>query len=822
MGARIRANTASRQGPPALASWRARVARDAMLGLGIFAGVLVAISTLSYSANDPSWNVASATKVTNWLGAPGASLADFALQTLGLGVAPALMACIALCLLVLVRGSQDVDRLTLRTWAAICGTLMFSAALAGLPKAANWVMAAGLGGLLGDWLLDLFAWPLSGLIGGRAIGALIAFVGAVTCAILALRLKRSELEAALDTAIYYWASLRVAMDRLMARTSPSPASKPIRRARTPQAVPATKDYMNGDDTAAIAARFAPRDGVRGQTQDVWRDPEIHQGTYTAPYQASAQNGGDIPIELPKTAKQSPRASREAQPELPMYPANAHFELPRLDLLAKPKPRVAHHDEAGLKQNARLLMTVLSDFGVKGEILNVRPGPVVTLYELEPAAGVKSARVIGLADDVARSMSVQACRIAVVPGRNAIGIELPNARRETVYLRDLLSTADYDGGRQELPLALGETIGGEPSVADLARMPHLLIAGTTGSGKSVGINAMILSILYKMTPAQCRFIMIDPKMLELSVYDGIPHLLAPVVTDPKKAVAALKWAVREMEDRYRKMSKIGVRNISGYNQRAAEAIAKEETFSRTMQTGWDRETGKPIYETETFELTHMPYIVVVIDEMADLMLVAGKDIEGAVQRLAQMARAAGIHLIMATQRPSVDVITGTIKANFPTRISYSVTSKIDSRTILGEQGAEQLLGQGDLLFMAQGGKMRRLHGPFVADNEVEDIVASLKAQGGPDYFEDITADEDDENPYGDGTAGETAGASGDDLYDKAVAIVARDRKASTSYLQRRLSLGYNRAASLIERMERDGMISTPNHAGKREILLPDHG
>jgi S-DNA-T family DNA segregation ATPase FtsK/SpoIIIE len=466
--------------------------------------------------------------------------------------------------------------------------------------------------------------------------------------------------------------------------------------------------------------------------------------------------------------------------------------------------------------------VLSDFGVKGEILNVRPGPVVTLYELEPAAGVKSARVIGLADDVARSMSVQACRIAVVPGRNAIGIELPNARRETVYLRDLLSTNDYESGRQELPLALGETIGGEPSVADLARMPHLLIAGTTGSGKSVGINAMILSLLYKMTPQQCRFIMIDPKMLELSVYDGIPHLLAPVVTDPKKAVAALKWAVREMEDRYRKMSKIGVRNIGGYNQRAAEAQAKDETFSRTMQTGWDRETGKPIYETETFELDHMPYIVVVIDEMADLMLVAGKDIEGAVQRLAQMARAAGIHLIMATQRPSVDVITGTIKANFPTRISYSVTSKIDSRTILGEQGAEQLLGQGDLLYMAQGGKMRRLHGPFVADKEVEEIVASLKAQGAPEYFDEITADADEDNPYANGGDLDGMAGSGNDLFDRAVAIVARDRKASTSYLQRRLSLGYNRAASLIERMEQEGMISPPNHAGKREILLPDHG
>ena len=812
MGARIRSK-------PSTINWRARVTRDGFLGLGIFAGVLAAVATMTFNASDASWNVSGVAKVANWLGTPGATLADFLLQMIGLAIGPGLIAMIALCLLALLRGPGGVDRLALRSWCALGGILLFSAAVAGLPRASGWVMATGLGGLMGDWLLSLFALPFSGTSGGRGIGAVIALGGAIICAIVALRLKKTDFDAVLDSASYYWASLRVGVDGLLNRftNSNSDTKAPVKRA--PKRKLTQDDYLDADNTAAIAARFAPVTPVRATTRDVWRDPEVHQGSYSAP----GYPAGDIPVELPKSPKQSPRASREAQPELPMYPANNKFELPRLDLLSKPKPRVAHHDEAGLKQNARLLMTVLTDFGVKGEILNVRPGPVVTLYELEPAAGVKSARVIGLADDVARSMSVQACRIAVVPGRNAIGIELPNARRETVYLRDLLSTADYEGGRQELPLALGETIGGEPSVADLARMPHLLIAGTTGSGKSVGINAMILSILYKMTPAQCRFIMIDPKMLELSVYDGIPHLLAPVVTDPKKAVAALKWAVREMEDRYRKMSKIGVRNIAGYNQRAAEAVAKDETFSRTMQTGWDRETGKPIYETETFELEHMPYIVVVIDEMADLMLVAGKDIEGAVQRLAQMARAAGIHLIMATQRPSVDVITGTIKANFPTRISYSVTSKIDSRTILGEQGAEQLLGQGDLLFMAQGGKMRRLHGPFVADNEVEEIVASLKAQGGPDYFEDITAEEDEDNPYGDGAgANEGAGASGDDLYDKAVAIVARDRKASTSYLQRRLSLGYNRAASLIERMERDGMISTPNHAGKREILLPDHG
>jgi S-DNA-T family DNA segregation ATPase FtsK/SpoIIIE len=425
--------------------------------------------------------------------------------------------------------------------------------------------------------------------------------------------------------------------------------------------------------------------------------------------------------------------------------------------------------------------------------------------------VKTARVVALSDDIARSMSVVSCRVAVASGRNAIGIELPNARRETVYLRDLLSSADYERTNHVLPMALGETIGGEPYIADLARMPHLLIAGTTGSGKSVGVNAMILSILYRLSPEQCRLIMIDPKMLELSVYDGIPHLLAPVVTDPKKAIVALKWTVREMEDRYRRMSKIGVRNIAGYNDKAKELAAKGEHFERTVQTGFD-ERGRPTYETERVDPEPMPYLVVVIDEVADLMMVAGKDIEGAVQRLAQMARAAGIHLIMATQRPSVDVITGTIKANFPTRISFQVTSKIDARTILGEQGAEQLLGQGDMLYMAGGGRITRLHGPFVSDGEVEAVAQFLRKQGEPQYLEEVTL-----SPEEDEDSGEVMSEGGGDLYDHAVAIVTRDRKASTSYIQRRLQIGYNRAASLMERMEREGVVGPANHAGKRDIL-----
>ncbi|MDO9416599.1 FtsK/SpoIIIE family DNA translocase [Pararhizobium sp.] len=537
-----------------------------------------------------------------------------------------------------------------------------------------------------------------------------------------------------------------------------------------------------------------------------------------PGMTSAAPGTRVVPAAPRP-KSGQRIEREAQASF--VPSEDDFALPPLHFLAEPKnvARDATLSADALEQNARMLEGVLEDFGVKGEIIHVRPGPVVTLYELEPAPGIKSSRVIGLADDIARSMSAIAARVAVVPGRNAIGIELPNQRRETVYLRELIGSRDFETSKTKLAMALGKTIGGEPVIVDIAKMPHLLVAGTTGSGKSVAINTMILSILYRLKPEQCRLIMIDPKMLELSVYDGIPHLLSPVVTDPKKAVVALKWTVREMEERYKKMSKIGVRNIDGFNSRVEQAMAKGEAMSRTVQTGFDRQTGEAIYETEEFDLQPIPYIVVIIDEMADLMMVAGKDIEGAVQRLAQMARAAGIHVIMATQRPSVDVITGTIKANFPTRISFQVTSKIDSRTILGEQGAEQLLGMGDMLYMAGGGRIQRVHGPFVSDTEVEDVVAYLKTQGTPQYLDAITADDDEDDDDGGGPAGTSNLSDSDDPYDQAVAVVLRDGKASTSYIQRRLGIGYNRAASLIERMEQEGLIGAANHAGKREILVP---
>jgi S-DNA-T family DNA segregation ATPase FtsK/SpoIIIE len=567
-------------------------------------------------------------------------------------------------------------------------------------------------------------------------------------------------------------------------------------------------------------RFAPSPADSEEEAEAQEgDNPFAPDAVLAEQQAGPAAPGVTIVPRKSAAAQGRRAAKVGQRELDL--GVGQYELPPLDILSLP-PRISTEtkiDESALEQNARLLETVLEDFGVKGQIVKVRPGPVVTLYELEPAPGTKSSRVIGLADDIARSMSAVSTRVATVPGRNVIGIELPNARRETVYLRELLSTRHYEDSRLNLPLALGKDIGGDPVIADLARMPHLLIGGTTGSGKSVAVNTMILSLLYRLPPDRCRFIMIDPKMLELSVYQDIPHLLTPVVTEPRKAIVALKWVVREMEDRYRAMSSLGVRNIAGYNERLSEAARKGQALTRKVQTGIDPETRRPTFEEEEIDTTPLPFIVVIIDEMADLMLVAGKEIEAAVQRLAQMARAAGIHVVMATQRPSVDVITGTIKANFPTRISFQVTSKIDSRTILGEQGGEQLLGQGDMLYMAGGGKIARVHGPFVSDNEVEEVVRHLRAQGTPAYIESVTDDPEGEEG-GTGFPGESEDGESDQLYDQAIALVARERKCSTSFIQRYLQIGYNRAARIVERMEREGVVSAANHVGKREVLARD--
>jgi len=624
--------------------------------------------------------------------------------------------------------------------------------------------------------------------------------------------------------------------RAAIRTASSPVQAPVSDATVP-AAPASTEVrseervviplaprpvlLRGRAAPAPEPTFLAEEPVEAQVVEMAPPapvaPEAPAQDFAA-QETSIQQEASVPAVAPATSNVPLVAARPRMIAAPRHLEiasfdNADYELPSLDLLALPAPGASEEVDADvLEQNALNLQQTVQDFGVRGDILAVRPGPVVTLYELEPAPGTKSSRVIALSDDIARSMSAVSARVAVVPGRNVIGIELPNEVRETVYLRELLCAPDFAETKHKLALCLGKNIGGEPIIADLARMPHLLVAGPTGSG----------------------MIMVDPKMLELSVYDGIPHLLSPVVIDPKKAVIALKWAVREMEERYKKMAKIAVRNIDGYNARVAEAAARGEVLTRTVQTGFDRQTGEAVYEDEEMDLAPLPYIVIVVDEMADLMMVAGKDIEGAIQRLAQMARAAGIHLIMATQRPSVDVITGTIKANFPTRISFQVTSKIDSRTILGEMGAEQLLGQGDMLFMAGGGRTTRVHGPFCSDAEVESVVAHLKRQGRPSYLDAVTAD--DEEPAsekgGKGKGGASAdleidgavfdagafGEAGGDLYDQAVQVVLRDGKASTSYIQRRLQIGYNRAASIMERMETEGLVGPANHAGKREILV----
>ncbi len=850
----------------------------ALAGFAIFIGLALAVAALAtWNVADPSFSYATDNQPTNLLGYFGAAFADLMMQFLGLASLVALLPVLAFAL-ALISG-RDFSRIPKRLAAWGGGTLLASASLGCFPAPFTWPIPNGIGGVIGDMILRLPAL----FVGAYPTGMLATIFGiicAVPAAWLLLFASGLVGEAftdededftpvsapvsrsrktmddddededggfagllAIGAIAHYWYITQARLRRLFGikpnrSTFDQPydfnedefgtLNEPVRSKLSGTGEHRVEPSMDG--TVGSAGRrsiIAPplMNDEDGDARHRDRPSAILSDDEDAPFVASRRNVSSEGRTVtqtrvaapPQAAKPGSRVARDAQASF-IDPEG--FQLPSVHLLAEPKAivRDATLSADALEQNARMLEGVLEDFGVKGEIIHVRPGPVVTLYELEPAPGIKSSRVIGLADDIARSMSAIAARVAVVPGRNAIGIELPNRTRETVYLREMIGSRDFESSKAKLSMALGKTIGGEPVVADLAKMPHLLVAGTTGSGKSVAINTMILSLLYRHSPEKCRLIMIDPKMLELSVYDGIPHLLSPVVTDPKKAVVALKWTVREMEERYKKMSKIGVRNIDGFNSRVEQALAKGDVLTRTVQTGFDRETGEAIYETEEFDLQPMPYIVVIIDEMADLMMVAGKDIEGAVQRLAQMARAAGIHVIMATQRPSVDVITGTIKANFPTRISFQVTSKIDSRTILGEQGAEQLLGMGDMLYMAGGGRIQRVHGPFVSDTEVEEIVAYLKTQGAPQYLDAITVD-DEEDIDGGGPAGTGNLADSDDPYDQAVAIVLRDGKASTSYIQRRLGIGYNRAASLIERMEQEGVISPANHAGKREILVP---
>ncbi len=793
-----------------------------LAALVLFA-VLIAlgVALATWSAADPSLNHALDRAPENWLGYPGAVVADELMQLLGLGVLP--LVAIPMAWAARLAGHEPVRRPFRATFHWLLASLFLSAALAGITPPAKWALASGLGGTAGDIINGLALAVPALAVKGWLPQVLTSLIFAITGV---MSVWRAVQVAPLDRAKSPKPAMPKARRRNLARAAWVSLRDRIAGLRQRLAAKlAARKTAEPAERGDIIARLAPaRPKGRGRIEPRLERMPVMEPLLVADTDAEAMDEAieddEIVVERAAPPVKEARRRKEAPPR-PRGAGAEAFELPPLDLLSEPKrvARAADLTDEALEQNARALVGVLDDFGVKGQIINVKPGPVVTLYELEPAPGIKSSRVISLADDIARSMSAISARVAVVPGRNAIGIELPNSKRETVYLRELLGSEAFANTGQNLALALGKNIGGEPIFADLARMPHLLIAGTTGSGKSVGINTMILSLVYRLPPERCKLIMIDPKMLELSVYEGIPHLLSPVVTDPRKAIVALKWAVREMEERYRKMSKVGVRNIDGYNARVKQALAKGEGIARTVQTGFDAQSGEPVFEREQMELSAMPYIVVIIDEMADLMMVAGKDIEGAVQRLAQMARAAGIHVVMATQRPSVDVITGTIKANFPTRVSFQVTSKIDSRTILGEQGAEQLLGQGDMLYMAGGGRISRLHGPFVSDGEVEKIVRHLKSQGAPEYIEAVT-EEPEDGEYGEpGAMAGEGGGSGDDLYDQAVAVVLRDKKVSTSYVQRRLQVGYNKAASLIERMEKEGLITPANATGKREILVP---
>jgi S-DNA-T family DNA segregation ATPase FtsK/SpoIIIE len=740
--------------------------------LALALAIAFAVSLLTHERTDPSWSTAAGGPAQNWLGLPGAYGSDLLLLLFGPG-GVTLLPVLAMAGIRLL-GGRLTGRVGRALLVAATGAVLIGMALGLTTKSSASGLPAGLAGVLGlagagAWNSLLALIPEPAIAGPSRIALILLLgLGGLLLAFLALGLNDEE-KAFVATRF-----------RRDADSAPAPRRSAVEREEgRPVAPPRSRPEVNvKEPSAAIIA-------------------------------AAAVNG-------------KPRGRKQAGAQQQSLALGDSYALPPIDLLAPPaEAGRSQVDRAGLERNARLLESVLEDFHVRGDIVEVRPGPVVTMYELEPASGIKASRVIQLADDVARNMSALSARVATIPGRSVIGIELPNPKRESVALRELIGSQAYADQSMSLPLVLGKNIAGDPVIADLAPMPHLLVAGTTGSGKSVGLNCMILSLLYRMGPDQCRMIMIDPKMLELSIYDGIPHLLAPVVTEPPKAIRALKWAVEQMEERYRMMASLGVRALKSFNDKVLEAKARGTKLGRKVQTGYDADSGQPVYETEELDYEVLPQIVVVVDELADLMMTAGKEVEFLIQRLAQKARAAGIHLIMATQRPSVDVITGVIKANLPTRISFQVTSKIDSRTILGEQGAEQLLGKGDMLYMPGGKQIVRVHGPFVSDDEVRLIADHWRRQGTPDYISAVT-----EEPEDGGFALDGAPEGDDDpesqLYRKAVQVVAESQKASTSYIQRQLRIGYNSAARLIERMEKDGKVGQPDHVGRREVLMDTDG
>lgn len=782
-------------------------------GLCLLTWALVILgSLLTYDPMDPSWNTYITNAVyTNFFGETGAYIADFLKQTLGVW---AIM--IPMCLL--VWSFRAFMHKTLPSFFKRILTLVTTAILMDVTTSLmvwRFSLRFFTPGLLGKSFYTYIAnhpnLPISLHIGFwlfLSIGLVFSITGFIYACGLSLGEWRHVFHKSLTiTSAFYNVCIRYPaafLEKLLTFYK-RPTIHEVDDEYTVSLNGPKEPTFGGAPIHHETDTYHANDHIVDFPQDEVVKPKKRLGS---------MDTSGVVISMPDN-KTTPKTTATSQPANAAFQLSNSYILPSLDLLYEPNASEEEItvNKRELEESIERLARVLEDFGIKGKIVRARPGPVVTLYEFEPAPGIKSSRIIGLADDIARSMSALSARISLIPGKTEMGIELPNRKRQTVHLYPLLAHGDFENPNSKLTLALGKNISGDPVLTDLARMPHMIVAGTTGSGKSVGVNAMILSLLYRHSPETCRFIMIDPKMLELSVYNGIPHLLTPVVTDPQKAIFALKWTVKEMENRYRAMSQAGVRNIEGYNQFLLKAISEGRTLSREVHTGFDPSTGRPVMETQEINMTPLPYIVVVVDEMADLMMVAGKEIEAAVQRLAQMARAAGIHVIMATQRPSVDVITGTIKANFPTRISFQVTSKFDSKTILGEQGAEQLLGRGDMLFMEAGGKIQRVHGPFVSDNEVESVVTYLKSQGEPDYIDTVTEEGDD---FGLGALG--GDDEGDDLYRQAVDIVRTDQKASTSYIQRKLQIGYNRAARIMEQMETNGVVSSANHVGKREVLM----
>ncbi len=850
--------------------WRRTINRRSKEGLGLLlliSGAAMGMAVASYSASDPGMLTATENRPQNLLGLGGAAAVSPFMITLGNATwcLPAFLFVWGLRFLVHVGSERLIARFIYLPLMVLSASLVASI----LPRPTSWPHHFGAGGMLGDIMAGglTYSWPAN-FGDGQTMSMYIALTGLALFSSLALGVTLSSFYRTpvwILTLLMRAFFLFFGLSRKRKEFEEQDLDKPQRRSvisffRRKNAevdeelvefedeFEEHKEFAEADADKAAENQRSPlnrighfpsllfkgerRSGKAGRHGAKARrnraEPSLF-GTSKGllPSNAAASEAGREPEKRrdsvvkhtkKRRRQKSTKAIEEAQPPLFTDPATAAFQGPPLSLLqdAVKSQNMAISSDA-LGENAKQLETVLKDYGVRGKIIGVRPGPVVTLYELLPEAGMKASRVMGLADDIARNMSALSARVSTMPGRNVIGIELPNERRETVFLRELLADREFGDSKMNLPIALGKDIGGEPVIDDLAGMPHLLIAGTTGSGKSVAINTMILSLLYRLPPDECKLIMIDPKMLELSVYDGIPHLLAPVVTDPKKAVVALKWVVAEMVERYRKMSKVNVRKLTSYNERVREAQRQGITLGRQVQTGFD-ENGDPVYVNENFDTEPLPYIVVIVDEMADLMMVAGKEIEACIQRLAQMGRASGIHVVMATQRPSVDVITGTIKANFPTRVSFQVTSKIDSRTILGEQGAEQLLGRGDMLHLSSGGSIGRVHGPFVTDEEVEEVVAYLKQFGEPEYVAEVLEHHDSPDILG--LDGSEAKSSDNTEYDRAVSIVMRDRKCSTSYIQRKMSIGYNKAAILVERMEEEGLISAANHVGKRDILVPE--